>query len=243
MSKNVLITGAAKRLGATCARALHRDGHNIVLHYRTAKSEALQLATELNRARPDSIKIIQADLLIEAELSALAQQAEAAWGSLDILVNNAATFYPQPIAAVSEQDWDSVLGSNLKAPFFLAQKLTDTLAANQGCIINIIDIYADRGLLGYPVYSIAKAGLVAMTKTLAKELAPKIRVNGISPGAILWPDSPVSAQYKADIVQKVALKRAGCPADIAKAVQFLATQAPYITGQIITVDGGRTLAW
>ncbi len=241
MKKNVLITGAAKRIGAACARMLHQQGCNIVLHYRSSKQDALQLCEELNQIRPDSVKIMQADLLNKNELSKLAEKSESAWGSLDILINNASAFYPQPVEEVTEQDWELLLGSNLKAPFFLSQKLTSTLTATNGCIINIIDIHAERGLKDYPVYSIAKAGLAAMTKILAKELAPGVRVNGVSPGAILWPENELSVQYKAEILQKVALKRSGKLEDIAKAILFLAKDAPYITGQIITVDGGRTL--
>ena len=241
MKKNVLITGAAKRIGAACARLLHQQGCNIFLHYRSSKQEALQLCEELNQIRPDSVKIMQADLLKIDELSNLAEQAQAAWGSIDILINNASTFYPQSVEEVGEQDWDIMLGSNLKAPFFLCQQLNSTLAENNGCIINIIDIHAERGLKGYPVYSIAKAGLSAMTKVLAKELGPAIRVNGVSPGAILWPENELSEQEKAEILQKIALQRKGDLEDIAKAVLFLAKDAPYITGQIISVDGGRTL--
>ncbi|MCK4840485.1 MAG: pteridine reductase [Methylococcales bacterium] len=241
MKKNVLITGAAKRIGASCARMLHDKGCNIILHYRWSEAEAMQLFDELNQKRADSVKLIQADLLNMNELSLLAKQAEAAWGSLDVLINNASAFYPQIIGEVDEQVWDELLGSNLKAPFFLSQALSATLAENKGCIINIIDIHAERGLKGYPVYSIAKAGLSAMTKVLAKELGSNVRVNGVSPGAILWPEKDCSEQDKAEIIDRVALKCLGEPEDIAKAVGFLIEDASYITGQIMTVDGGRTL--
>ncbi|NOR71201.1 MAG: pteridine reductase [Methylomarinum sp.] len=241
MKKNVLITGAAKRIGAACARSLHDKGCNVFLHYRASEQEAVQLFNELNTKRPGSVKILQADLLDIKQLSGLAKEAEAAWGSLDVLINNASAFYPQAVADVSEQAWDELLGSNLKAPFFLSQALSSTLFANKGCIINIIDIHAERGLKGHPVYSIAKAGLAAMTKVLAKELGPDIRVNGVSPGAILWPENELLESDKVEILQRVALKRAGQPDDIAKAVAFLIEDAGYITGQIITVDGGRTL--
>lgn len=239
--KNVLITGAAKRIGASCARLLHHEGCNIFLHYQYSKQEALQLFDELNHKRPGSVRMMQADLLNLDELTMLANTARSAWGDLNVLINNASVFYPQAVAEVSESDWDKVLGSNLKAAFFLSQALSNTLAVANGSIINIIDIYAERGLKGYPVYSIAKAGLAAMTRVLAKELAPKIRVNGVSPGAILWPESDCSEQDKIEILQKIALKRNGDPNDIAKAVKFLIKDADYITGQIITVDGGRTL--
>lgn len=241
MKKNILITGAAKRIGAGCARMLHARGCNIFLHYRTSKQKTLQLFDELNQIRPGSAKMMQADLLNMDELLLLAKQAESAWGSLDVLLNNASAFYPQAVNEVSEQNWDELIGSNLKAPFFLSQALSDTLAANGGCIINIIDIHAERGLKGYPVYSIAKSGLAGMTRILAKELGPEIRVNGISPGAILWPEEKISNHDKAEILQRVVLKRIGEPSDIAKVARFLIEDAPYITGQIISVDGGRTL--
>lgn len=241
MKKNILITGAAKRIGAACVRLLHHQGHNIFLHYRSSEQDAVDLYNELNKERPGSIKIKQADLLDRSQLQSLAQDAEAAWGSLDVLINNASAFYPQDIANVSEQAWDELLGSNLKAPFFLSQALSGALFVSNGCIVNIIDIHAERGLKGHPVYSIAKAGLAAMTKVLAKELGPDIRVNGVSPGAILWPENELLESEKTEILQRVALKRAGEPGDIAKAVVFLIEDASYITGQIITVDGGRTL--
>ncbi|MFK5951211.1 MAG: pteridine reductase [Methylococcales bacterium] len=241
MKKNVLITGAARRIGAACARMLHQQGCNIFLHYRSSKKQALQLSQELNNIRAGSAEIVQANLLKVGELDLLVEKVTSTWGNLDVLINNASAFYPQQIKDVTEQDWDELLGSNLKAPFFLAQKFSELLAENKGCIVNIIDIHAERGLKGYPVYSIAKAGLASMTKVLAKELGPDIRVNAVSPGAILWPEAEMSEQQKAEIIQRVALKRTGSPKDIAKAVSFLVDDAPYVTGQIITVDGGRTL--
>jgi pteridine reductase len=240
-AKNVLITGAARRIGAACARLLHSEGCNVFLHYRSSSLEAQRLCDELNRQRPDSAKIIQADLLNMAELEAVAKEACLAWGGLDVLVNNASSFYPTAMPDVTEQQWDELLGSNLKAPFFLAKALAETLADNNGCIVNIIDIHAERGLSGYPVYSIAKAGLAAMTRILAKELGPAVRVNGVAPGAILWPDNDLSESARLEILQRVILKRSGEPDDIAKAVLFLVSNADYITGQILTVDGGRTL--
>lgn len=241
MNKNVLITGAARRIGASCARLLHDEGCNIILHYRSSKQNVFKLFDELNSIRPDSVKIIQANLLNMDELTKLAKTAELAWGTLDVLINNASAFYPGSVGEVSEQNWDELLGSNLKAPFFLSQALFAPLSATGGCIINIIDIHAERGLKGYPVYSIAKAGLAAMTKILAKELGPGVRVNGVSPGAILWPEKDCSEQEKAEILQRVVLQRSGETEDIAKAVRFLMLDANYITGQILTVDGGRTL--
>lgn len=240
-AKNVLITGAAKRIGAACARLLHSEGCNVFLHYRSSATEAQQLCDELNQQRSDSGRIMQADLLNMAELKAVARAASLAWGGIDVLVNNASSFYPTAMTDVSEQQWDELLGSNLKAPFFLAQALAKTLVDNKGCIVNIVDIHAERGLSGYPVYSISKAGLAAMTKVLAKELGPEVRVNGVAPGAILWPDNDLSESAKVEILQRVALKRSGEPFDIARAVLFLIKDADYITGQILTVDGGRTL--
>jgi len=241
MIKNVLITGAAKRIGATCARMLHDEGCNIFLHYRSSKQDVLALFEELNNNREGSVQMMQADLLDINQLERLVEAVKSSWGRLNVLVNNASAFYPQQVADVTEQEWDDLLGSNLKAPFFLSQKFAELLAENEGCVVNIIDIHAERGLKGYPVYSIAKAGLAAMTKVLAKELGPEIRVNGVSPGAVLWPEAEMSEQQKNEILQRVALKRTGEPDDIAKAVRFLVKDAGYITGQIITVDGGRTL--
>jgi len=239
--KNILITGAAKRIGATCARLLHQQGCNIGLHYRDSSTAAEQLYHELNQIRPNSARLLQADLLDLQALAALANDAQLAWGGIDVLVNNASSFYPTPEGKVTENQWDELLGSNLKAPFFLTQALVKTLTERNGCVVNIVDIHAERGLAGYPVYSIAKAGLAAMTKVLAKELGPAVRVNGVAPGAILWPEQDVDQQAQAEILQRIILQRRGEPDDIAKAVWFLINDASYMTGQILTVDGGRTL--
>lgn len=239
--KNVLITGASKRIGANCARLLHEKGCNVILHYNASKQAALQLCSELNQERPDSAIAIQADLLNREQLENLAHQVAGAWGGLDVLINNASSFYPTALADVTEAQWDELLGSNLKAPFFLTKALANVLLERQGCVVNIVDIHAERGLKGYPVYSIAKAGLVAMTKVLAKELGPSVRVNGVAPGAIIWPEFDMSEEDKNEILQRVALRRHGHPVDIAKAVLFLVRDAEYVTGQILSVDGGRTL--
>ncbi|WP_084685210.1 pteridine reductase [Methylotuvimicrobium alcaliphilum] len=239
--KNVLITGGAKRIGAACAKLLHESGFNILLHYRSSESSARQLCDLLNDIRLDSAQTIKADLAVKAELLLLADYAKTAWGGIDALVNNASSFYPTGIGQVSEHDWDELIGSNLKAPFFLTQALIKELSARRGCVVNITDIHAERGLKGYPVYSIAKAGLVAMTRVMAKELGPDIRVNAVSPGAILWPEQDMSEAVKQEIVERIALKRNGAPEDIARAVRFLIKDADYITGQVIAVDGGRTL--
>ena len=241
MQKNVLITGAAKRIGASCARLLHAQGYNIFLHYQTSVTQATELRDELNAIRPHSAAIHAADLLQMPELVNLAKQAQLEWGGIDVLINNASSFYPNDVEKTTQTQWDELLGSNLKAPYFLASELLLTLSARQGCIVNIIDIHAERGLKHYPVYSIAKAGLAAMTKILAKEFGEKIRVNGVSPGAILWPETELLDVEKQEILSRIALNRSGQPDDIAKAVLFLVQDANYITGQILSVDGGRTL--
>lgn len=241
MEKNVLITGAGKRIGAACSRLLHGQGCNILLHYKASKQEAIRLGDELNLIRPGSAKLIQGNLRDMAELEAVASSALASWGGIDVVINNASSFYPTPLAETTEVQWDELLGSNLKAPYFLVKAVSASLAKRQGCVINMVDIHAERGLPGYPVYSIAKAGLVAMTKILAKELAPDVRVNAVAPGAILWPESGLPELDKEEILQHVPLARCGSPEDIAKAVLYLVKDADYVTGQIITVDGGRTL--
>jgi pteridine reductase len=241
VQKNILITGAGKRVGAACARVLHNEGCNIVIHYRSSMNDAKLLNEQLNQKRPGSAKLLQADLLNDEALKSLAEDAVLAWGGIDVLVNNASAFYATPMAEVTERQWHELLGSNLKAPFFLAKYLASSLKERNGCIVNITDIHAERGLKSYPVYSIAKAGLVATTKILAKELAPEIRVNAVAPGAILWPENDLPETEKAKILERVALQRQGSSADIAKAVSFLIQSADYITGQIISVDGGRTL--
>lgn len=239
--KNILITGAAKRIGAASARLLHQAGYNIILHYHSSMHAAQQLASELNALRPNSVLALPANLLQMDELTQLAKQAEASWGGLDGLINNASLFYPESIADTTPKSWDTLLGSNLTAPFFLVKALENTLRQRRGCIVNMVDIHAERGLAGYPVYSIAKAGVEAMTRILAKELAPDCRVNGVSPGAILWPEHESETAQQQAILQRVALQRLGDPLDIAKAVRFLIQDADYITGQVIKVDGGRTL--
>lgn len=239
--KNILITGAAKRIGAACTQLLHNEGHNIIIHYHSSALAAEQLAVSLNTRRPNSAIALQANLLQPNDLAQLAQQAENAWGGLDVLVNNASLFYPQNMTDTTIHSWDDFLGSNLKAPFFLVKALENTLRQRRGCIVNMVDIHSERGLAGYPVYSISKSGLEAMTRILAKELAPDCRVNGVSPGAILWPEHESEAAQQQAILQRVALQRLGDPLDIAKAVRFLIQDADYITGQIIKVDGGRTL--
>ncbi|PPD32996.1 MAG: pteridine reductase [Methylomonas sp.] len=240
-TKVALITGSARRIGAACVRMLHAQGYNIILHHHTSVAQAQQLQQELNVFRPDSVHLLSADLLDLQQIEHLGQEAVTVWGGVDVLINNASTFYAGAVGEISETQWDDLVGSNLKAPFFLSQALMPSLKKQTGCIVNIVDIHAEKGLVGFPVYSIAKAGLVAMTKCLAKELAPAVRVNAVAPGAILWPDHQVSEQQKAEILQKVALQRCGEVDDIARAVKYLCEDADYVTGQVLSVDGGRTL--
>lgn len=239
-NKVVLITGAAHRIGAITARILHHAGMNIVLHYRGSRIAAQQLQKELLEHRADSVVLVQADLNTPAALPALVQQAHASWQRLDVLINNASTFYSTAVGSVSEDQWEDLFGTNLKAPFFLAQAAAPYLQQSKGCIVNIVDIHADRPLKGYPVYSMAKAGLVMMTKALAAELGPNIRVNAVAPGAILWPEH-LDEVNQARIVSKTFLKRKGDPQDIANTILFLINDAAYITGQVLVVDGGRSL--
>ena len=239
--KVALITGAAHRIGAQTARTLHAAGANIVLHYRSSSSGAEALQSELHAIRADSVALVQADLHDSAALPKLVEQARAAWGRLDLLVNNASTFYPTPVGSVGEAEWDDLIGTNLKAPFFLAQAAAPHLKEHGGCIVNIVDIHAERPLKEHPVYSMAKAGLVMMTKSLACELGPEVRVNAVAPGAILWPENEMDDATKNKILERTFLKRQGNPQDIANAVLFLARDAHYTSGHILTVDGGRSL--
>jgi pteridine reductase len=239
----VLVTGAARRIGAAIARVLHAAGANVVLHCHRSRTEAEFLAARLQAARPGSCAIVQGDLLDFDALPALAETARAAFGRLDGLVNNASSFEPTPFGSITAADWDELIGSNLRAPLFLAQATATALRASHGAIVNIVDIHAERPLKDYVVYSIAKAGLAGLTRSLALELAPEVRVNGVSPGAILWPDD--GAHFAPDerdrIVHQTPLARMGGPEDIAGAVKYLLLDAPYVTGQVFAVDGGRSL--
>ncbi len=239
----VLITGAARRIGATCTRTLHNLGFRVIIHYRNSKDAAEQLAAECNEDIADSAAILQADLNNINEINLLAEAAVNCWGRLDALINNASSFYPTPIGTATEEQWTNLVDGNLKAPFFLSQAVTPALRASQGAIINIADIHADRPLKNHPIYCITKAGNVMLTKTLAKELGPHIRVNGIAPGAIMWPEDQNSLTHEAKqfILEKISLNRPGRPTDIADTIAFLLLKAPYITGHIISVDGGRSV--
>ncbi len=241
-AKVALITGAARRVGATLAKRLHGAGYNIVLHYNHSADDAERLAAELNQQRSGSVCLIQADLNDMQAVQSLAVDALASWQRIDLLINNASAFYPTPLTQSSQDQWDELINSNLRAPYFLSAALADALTVNHGNIINLIDIHAQRGLPGYPIYSIAKAGLQMLTYSLAKELAPNVRVNGVSPGPILWPEN-AAAQTETEqtaILEKTLLKRTGSADDLADAVLYL-SQAGYVTGQVIAVDGGKSL--
>ncbi|MCH9699456.1 MAG: pteridine reductase [Gammaproteobacteria bacterium] len=239
--KVALITGSARRIGAEIARSLHRAGDNVILHYCNSASQALQLCEELNHQRAHSAVLLQADLTQIKTLDQLIEKAFNTWKRLDILVNNASVFYPTPISAIDEATWDQVMTTNLKAPFFLSRAAASLIKQQHGCIVNIDDIHAQRPLENHLVYSVSKSALRSLTQSLAKEFGPDVRVNGVAPGAILWPEQALSDQQKQDILTKTMLKRVGQPSDIAKTVNFLAHDADYITGQVISVDGGRTL--
>ncbi len=239
--KVALVTGAAQRIGAGIVRLLHAHGMNVALHYRSSRHAAEQLQAELDANRPGSVALLEADLLAVDRLPRLVDKALARWGRLDVLVNNASTFYATPLGSTTEDQWDDLLGINLKVPYFLAQAAAAHLKACGGCIVNIADIHAQRPLKAHPVYSVAKAGKVMLTKALARELGPEIRVNAVAPGAILWPQAGLDEVTKQRIISRTALKRQGTVEDIAHAVLFLIRDADYITGQTIGVDGGRML--
>jgi pteridine reductase len=239
--KAVLVTGGARRLGAAIARRLHGAGGSVLIHYRDSDADAAKLEAELNAVRPKSAAKVKAELLAPIAPRALVAAALDSFGRLDVLVNNASAFFPVEVGQIEPSHWEELVGANLRAPLFISQEAAPELAKHAGAIINIVDIHAERPLKGYSVYSIAKAGLAAMTRSLAVELAPQVRVNGVSPGAIAWPDDgQFDPAERGRIVQSTPLGRVGTPEDIAQAVHFLAC-APYVTGQIIAVDGGRSL--
>ena len=240
-NKTALITGAAQRIGAEITRELHRRGFTVIIHYRHTESPALALANQLNAIRTNSAHCLQADLTSLKEVKELAVNALQLSGRIDALVNNASSFYPTKMTDCTTEDWDALINSNLKGPFFLCQALAASLKDNQGCIVNIIDIHSERPMQEFPIYSIAKAGVAMMTKSLAKELAPDVRVNGVSPGAILWPEQEPDNERKTSLLEKIPMQRTGQSSDIALTVAFLIDDAPYISGQIIAVDGGRSL--
>lgn len=237
-----LVTGGARRIGAEIVRCLHAANYRVVIHFSRSEGQASKLATELNAVRHESVALVSGDLLQFNSYQQIADNAVAAFGRLDLLVNNASTFHPTAIGEITEDAWNDLLGSNLKAPTFLSQALVPALRSSQGSIVNIVDVHARQPMGGHPVYCSAKAGLQMLTLSLAKELGPDIRVNGVAPGAILWADNESDPEQQAEIVSRTALKRMGSAADIAQAVLYLA-KAEYVTGHILDVDGGRSLGW
>lgn len=240
--KVILITGGAVRVGAAIVRRLHGAGARVMIHYRSSAVDAEALATELNRQRPDSAATVRGDLLDPACYECLVATCLTHFGQLDVLINNASSFYPTAVGEIGEKDWHDLVGTNLKAPLFLSQAAAGALSHSHGCIVNIADIHAERPMKSYVVYSIAKAGLVALTKSLAHELGPRVRVNAVAPGPIMWPedDPSFNEQERRRIIAHTLLKREGGADDIARAVMFLIQDAPYVTGVILPVDGGRS---
>jgi len=238
-----LVTGGARRIGAELVRALHADGARVVIHYRRSATEAEALADELDRARPDSARVVRGDLADPAGCGAVADEAIAAWSRLDVLVNNASSFYPTPLGTITPDRFDDLLASNLRAPAFVAQAATPALRAAGGSIVNLADIHGLRPLADHPVYCAAKAGLVMLTRCLARDLAPEVRVNAIAPGSILWPEGPDGDDpgARARILEATPMRRQGNPADIAGALLYLVRDAGFVTGQVLGVDGGRGL--
>jgi pteridine reductase len=239
----VLITGGAKRVGAAICRELHACGAQLMIHYRSSTTEARALQAELNLLRANSVVIIQGDLLNIAVLPSLIQETVKHFGKLDVLINNASSYYATEIGAITEDNWQDLMGSNLKAPMFLAQAAATELRKNHGCIVNITDMHIERPKKGYVVYSVAKAGLVNLTKSLAHELSPEVRVNAVAPGPVQWPENnpQFNEVYRQRVISQTLLKKIGEPKDIAKAVKFLVADAPFITGHVLAVDGGRGL--
>ena len=236
-----LVTGAAKRIGASIARTLHGAGFNVALHYRGSEAEARALSAELAAARVDSTLLLQCDLADTAALVAIVDETLARFGRIDALVNNASSYFQTPLGSISEQDWDALFSANAKGPLFLTQAASHALRSSRGCVVNIVDIYAERPLEQHPVYCMAKAALGMMTLSLAREMGPEVRVNGVAPGNMLWSENPVKAETLGVVVERTALRRQGNPEDIAETVRWLIQDAPYVTGQILRVDGGRSL--
>jgi pteridine reductase len=239
--KTALVTGGARRVGAAITRRLHAAGAAVLVHYRDSEADATRLVAELNAARPKSAEKVKAELLAPIAPRALVNAAVDAFGRLDVLVNNASAFFPVEMGKIEPSHWEELVGSNLRAPLFISQQAAPQLAKHEGAIINIVDIHAERPLKGYSVYTIAKGGLAAMTRSLALELAPRVRVNGVAPGAIAWPeDGQFEPAERERIVSTTPLGKVGTPDDIAHAVHFLAC-APFVTGQVLNVDGGRSI--
>jgi len=241
--KVVLITGGARRVGAAIARRLHASGASLMLHYRAAQGDAQALQSELTAVRAHSVALLRADLLDIAGLPEIVRNTVARFGRLDVLVNNASSFHPTPLGEIGLEQWDDLVGTNLKAPLFLSQAAAPQLKKTGGAIVNITDIHAERPLKNYVVYCLAKAGLVGLTRSLARELGPEVRVNGVSPGPVLWPeDGSFDEVARQRVIAHTLLRRAGEPEDVARAVHFFVAEAPYVTGQILAVDGGRSVS-
>ncbi|HEY5020625.1 MAG TPA: pteridine reductase [Steroidobacteraceae bacterium] len=241
--QTAIVTGAARRVGEHIVRALHTAGANVMIHCHRSLEDAQRLAEELNRVRKDSAGVAVADLRDTAQLPGLIAQTCERFGGLNLLVNNASSFYATPLGSITPQQWNDLVGTNLQAPLFLAQAAAAPLRRSRGSLINIVDIHGLRPLRDYAVYCTAKAGLIMLTRALARELAPQVRVNGIAPGAVLWPEAGMDAERKQKILGQIPLQRAGAPEDIARTVLFFAADAPFVTGQILAVDGGRSIAW
>ena len=241
--RTVLITGGARRLGAHVARAVHAAGANLVIHCHHSRTEAERLAAELELVRAASTAVLSADLLDVAQLPPLVRASCERFGTLDVLINNASTFYPTPLGSIEPKQWDDLMGTNLRAPTFLAQAAAPALRRARGLLLNMVDIHGIRPLREHTVYSTAKAGLIMLTRSLARELAPDVRVNAIAPGPVLWPEAGIDQDRKEKILEQTPMQHAGSPDDIARAVLFFASDAPFITGQVLAVDGGRSIGW
>lgn len=241
--QTALVTGGARRIGASLASALHARGARVVIHYRRSRAEAEALADRLNGERADSARIVTGDLSVPAVCDGVVEEAASAWGRLDVLINNASSFYPTPVGKITPEHFDDLLGSNLRGPTFLSQAAAPELRRVNGCIVNLVDIHGQRPLADYPVYCAAKAGLIMLTRALARDLAPAIRVNAIAPGSILWPEGPGGDDpaTRQAVLEGTPLGRQGAPEDIAGALLYLVTGAPFVTGQVLAVDGGRGL--
>ena len=239
--RTALVTGGATRVGAAIVRQLHAAGAQVVIHYRSSESPALALQEALLERRPGSATLVQADLLDIAGLPDLVEEVLAVNGHLDVLVNNASNYYPTPLGSADEAQWEDLMGINAKAPFFLSQAAAPALKESRGAIVNLVDIHARRPNKGHPLYCMAKAANAMLVKSLARELAPEVRVNGVAPGAILWPEEALTLPEKSQVLERIPMGRPGSPEDIAETVWFLAAHGGYITGQILAVDGGRSV--
>ena len=238
-----LVTGGARRIGAVIAAALHEAGADVIIHYFNSAAAADELAERLNGQRPGSVLTVQCDLRQMPDLERMFGAVIDHSGRLDVLINNASSFYPTPPGSISAEQWDDLIGTNLKAPLFLSQAALPHLRQSGGTIVNIVDVHWQRPLKNHAVYGAAKAGLAMLTRSLAKDLGPEVRVNGVAPGAILWPEAGLPDRVRENIIQQIPLKRPGEPSDVAAAVLFLVRDAPYVNGQILTVDGGRSVGW